>query len=60
MEKKKGKDSFNLESLELTIKEDLLIRALRNKWKFGDVIIQMRDGQPVRIKRAFETDDLEN
>lgn len=48
------------QKLSLTLKEELLILVLRNKWKHGEVVIYMRDGQPVRVLKAFEGDDLDN
>lgn len=42
---------------DLSVKEVWLIVALRERWRFGDVIIVMRDGVPQRIKRAWESED---
>lgn len=50
----------NKEPIKLTIREELLILALRNRWKHGEVIVVMRDGQPVRIKKAWDSEDIEN
>lgn len=43
--------------LTLTDREKWLIIAIRERFRFGDVTIVMRDGVPQRIKRAFETED---
>lgn len=45
--------------IDLNFKEFCLIFAIRNKFRFGDVIIKMRDGVPIRILHAFESDELE-
>jgi hypothetical protein len=44
---------------ELSAKEIALILALRNKFRYGDVIIKMKDGQPMRLAKAYEFDDLD-
>jgi hypothetical protein len=35
-----------------------LIKAIRNKWKFGEMTIMSRNGLPYRIKRVEEFIDL--
>jgi hypothetical protein len=40
-------------------KEIALILALRNKFRYGDVIIKMKDGVPMRLAKAYEFDELD-
>lgn len=42
----------------LTSNEKALIIAIRDHFKYGEVIITVRDGVPQFIKRAFESKDL--
>lgn len=42
------------ESVKLHRKEKELIHYIRTKFKFGDIIIQTRDGLPYRILKATE------
>jgi len=37
-----------------------LIKAIREKWRFGEITILVRDGLPYRIKRVQEFDDFED
>lgn len=39
-------------------KEVQLIYYIRNKFKYGDVVVQTRDGLPYRISRAVEYQEL--
>ena len=43
---------------DLNQKEQALIVALRTKFRFGEVIIIMRDGVPMRLKKVEIFDDL--
>lgn len=45
--------------LQLHPKEIALIMALRNKWRYGDVVVLMRDGLPQRLKMVTQFDDLD-
>lgn len=40
--------------------EKLLILSLRYKFRFGEVIIMMRDGIVQRTLRAFESEELQH
>ncbi len=40
---------------ELTGKELELIYWLRTRFRFGEVTIEVREGQPFRIVKAYET-----
>lgn len=44
--------------IDLHPHEIALLLALRNKFRFGDVTIKMKDGIPMRISKAYEFDDL--
>lgn len=39
--------------------EKALIIAIRTKFRFGEVIVMVKDGRPVYIKRAWESDNLD-
>lgn len=43
---------------DLNPKEIALLVALRHKYRFGDVVVKMRDGVPQRLERVTEFDDL--
>ena len=45
--------------INLYPKELALILALREKFPYGDVVIAMKHGVPIRIKQAWIFDDLE-
>lgn len=47
-----------IEIIELTKNEVQLIRSIRNNWKFGEIVIMVRDGQPYRLRRVTEFVDL--
>lgn len=49
---------FQAKVIELHPKEISLILALRNKFRFGEVLIIMRDGVPQRLKKVELFDDL--
>jgi hypothetical protein len=49
-----------IEILELTSNEMELIQSIRNKWRFGEMVIIVHDGQPVRMKRVTEFLDLKS
>jgi hypothetical protein len=48
------------EPIKLTIHEELLILALRHRFRNKEVIVLMRDGQPVRILKAWDGVELDN
>lgn len=39
--------------------EEQLLKMLRQRWRFGEVIVLMRDGLPRRILKAYESEDFE-
>lgn len=45
--------------IELHPNEIELIKSLRNRFRFGEVTIIMRNGLPVRLKRITEFEDLD-
>lgn len=45
--------------IELHPKELALILSLRKKWRYGEVVLIMRDGLPQRLKKVTEFDDLD-
>ena len=45
--------------IELHPNEFKLILALRNKFRFGEVVIIMRDGVPQRLKKVEVFEDLQ-
>lgn len=47
------------EIIELTPFEMELIYSIRNRWRFGEIVILVKDGQPYRLKRVQEFIDLE-
>lgn len=50
--------TFKAKVIELHPKEIALILSLRNKFRFGEVIVVMRDGIPQRLKQVVLFDDL--
>ncbi len=42
----------------LSQKEIDLIYWIRTRFRFGEITIQVRDGSPYRILKAFESTDL--
>ena len=52
------KARFNAKIIDLHPKELSLIIALRGRFRFGEVIIIMRDGVPQRLKKVELFDDL--
>jgi len=53
-----SQDTSFIEVITLHPKELQLIKSLRNNWRFGDVVIRMRDGLPFRLIRITEFIDL--
>ena len=51
-------DSTIIEIVELHPQEIQLLKMLRNKFRFGDITIKMRDGLPFRLVRTMEFEDL--
>jgi hypothetical protein len=45
--------------IELHRNEMELIKALRTKFRFGEVVIIVRDGLPVQLKRTTEFENLD-
>ena len=53
-----AQDTSYIEVITLHPQELQLIKSLRNNWRFGEVVIIMRDGIPTRLKRVTEFIDL--
>lgn len=51
-------DTTIIEIVELTQKEVELIKAIRHRWRFGELTLMVRDGQPYRMRRVTEFNDL--
>ena len=51
-------DTTYIEILTLHPFEMQLIKAIRHKWRFGDIVIMARDGLPYRLRRVEEFIDL--
>lgn len=43
---------------EITQAELSLLYYIRNRFRFGEITLVVRDGQPYRILKAFESTDL--
>lgn len=54
-----GNDTIIDILLELSSKEVELINSIRNRWRFGEMTIMVRDGQPFRMVRTTEFIDLD-
>lgn len=44
--------------MALSVNEANLVMKLRNNYRYGEVIVIMHNGQPCRLKRVEEYDDL--
>lgn len=54
-----GNDTVVIHEItELHPYEMELLKAMRTKWRFGEIVIMVRDGLPFRIKRVEEFKDL--
>lgn len=51
-------EKINIEVEDLTQKEKELIYFLRNRFKWGDILIEMRNGQPFRMSKTTEYQTL--
>jgi len=51
-------DTTVIEMIELHPQERQLLLVLRNKFRFGDITVKMRDGLPFRLVRITEFEDL--
>ncbi len=51
-------DTTVIDIVELHPQEMQLIKSLRNRFKFGEVTIIMRDGLPFRLRRITEFEEL--
>ena len=47
-------DTTLIEIMTLHQNEMQLIKAIRNNWRFGEVVIKVRDGLPYRLVRVQE------
>lgn len=52
-------DTTLLEVVELSQNELQLIKAIRNRWRFGEITILVREGVPYRLKRVEEFLELD-
>lgn len=60
LKKKKNEDEITLEDLgDLHPREIQLIYYIRNRFRFGDLVIQTRDGLPFRIAKSIEYQSLD-
>lgn len=48
-----------IEILEMSPLEMELIHSIRKRWRFGEIVIIVHDGQPVRLRRVTEFIDLD-
>ena len=46
--------------MDLNNGEKALIIAIRTKFQYGTVEVLVRDGKPIRIKRAWESEELDD
>lgn len=51
-------DTTIIEILTLHPQEMELLKAIRNRWKFGEITIMARNGLPFRLLRTQEFIDL--
>ena len=51
-------DTAIIEIVELHPNEIQLLKAIRHKWRFGEITILVRDGLPFRMVRVQEFVDL--
>ena len=54
----KRSSDTTIEIIELLPQEVDLIQSIRKNWRFGEVVIMVRDGVPYRLKRVTEFIDL--
>ena len=47
-----------IELIELLPEEVDLIRSIRKNWRFGEIVIMVRDGKPYRLRRVTEFIEL--
>jgi hypothetical protein len=59
MQKQTQNNDTVIEILEMNPFEMELIHSIRNRWRFGEITIIVKDGVPVRLKRVFEFIDLD-
>ena len=58
MEKTHQSNDTLIEILELHPNEVELLNSIRNRWRWGEMTILIRDGKPVRLMRVQEFIDL--
>ena len=51
-------DTSVIEIIDLHPQELELIKAIRHRWRFGQMTIMVKDGLPFRLERVIETIDL--
>lgn len=56
-ENKKSDKPNNLE--DLSSQERELILYIRHKFRYGEIVIQARDGEPYRIRKVTEFETLD-
>ena len=54
----KSSDTTLIEIVELHPQEISLLKMLRNRFKFGEITIVMKDGLPFRLRRIMEFEEL--
>ena len=59
MEKTRQSNDSLIEILEMHPFEVELLRNLRTRFRFGEVVIIMKDGLPLRLKRVTEFAELD-
>ena len=58
IQEKKKVEPFQNKIGKPTEKEYELLYWLRTRFRYGEVTIEVRDGQPYRIVKAYETHEL--
>lgn len=58
MDQKTNKQEDYSDILPLAPQEVQLIRLMRNRFRYEDIVIKMRNGLPYRILKAWISEDL--
>lgn len=51
-------DTSVIEIIDLHPQEMELLKAIRKNWRYGEIVIMVRDGLPYRLRRVTEFIDL--
>lgn len=51
-------DTSVIEIIDLHPREMELIKSIRHRWRFGEIVIKVRNGLPFRLVRTQEFIDL--